>query len=327
MRRERAELRSANLAKLKLGRYPWRAGIKYYVARREPYLSTSTIIEHERKLRMIGKVLEELKKQGIIKTTDPRSINLSDIEGYLLAVRKKSLEVSTREKYISIFNSYIKTFGNGAIEKLRVEQGRILPPRPAKRIRALNIDELRAVFKTIADIRGHKGHLLRGLTALAFSTGARPKEAVLARVEDLDLQKRTFYVRHPKGEESWATPSEVPLIRGDMIPILEGYMRYRKNLQGSALFPNPTTNKPYTVKTVALWFREISEKVGFTVRFKDMRSTLASLTIEGDLSRLKAVSLQLRHTQISTTEQYYARIREGEIEKSIGNAWRENAIE
>lgn len=325
--KSRAELRSANLAKLKLGRYPWRAGIKYYIARREPYLSTSTITEHDRKLRMVGKELEGMKREGIVTTTDPRSIAPEDIEGYLLEMRKRNLEVSTREKYITIINGYIRMFGNDAIDRLRAEQGRVLPPRPTKRIRALNIDELRAVFRALAGIEGHKGHILRGLTALAFSAGTRPKEAILSEVKDLNLEEGSFYVRHPKGEESWASPSKVALIRGDMIPILKNYMQYRAKLQGPYLFPNPSTNNPYSVKTVALWFREISDIVGFSVRFKDFRSTLASITIEGDLSRLKAVSLQLRHTKISTTEQYYARIRGGEIERSIGNVWRENSIE
>ena len=40
----------------------------------------------------------------------------------------------------------------------------------------------------------------KGMCALSFATGIRPKEFRLAQVEDLDLNRMRFYVRHPKGE-------------------------------------------------------------------------------------------------------------------------------
>ncbi len=113
-----------------------------------------------------------------------------------------------------------------------------------------------------------------------------------------------------------------------MISNLEDYLTYRRGIAcNGPLFPNPETGDPYSFNTIRKWCRELSDEVGIQVRLKDMRSTLASLTIEGDLSRLKAVSLQLRHTKISTTELFYAQIKEGEIEHEIGNAWRENPIQ
>lgn len=68
--KDRVELRSADLKGLKLGRYPWRAGVKYYIAKREPYLSSSTIDENTRKLLMLGRVLTDLKEDMMVKTTE-----------------------------------------------------------------------------------------------------------------------------------------------------------------------------------------------------------------------------------------------------------------
>ncbi|MGE0014742.1 MAG: tyrosine-type recombinase/integrase [Candidatus Methanomethylophilaceae archaeon] len=327
-KKDRTELRSADLKSLKLGRYPWKAGVKYFMIKREPFLSSSTIEENTRKLLMIGNVLTELKSKGIVGTTDPRSMTAGDVEGLLLWMKKHGLEISTREKYLSISNSYLKFFGNSAIEQIRIEQGRILPPKPLKTIHALNIEELQLVFKALDEVGGHKGQILKGMISLAFCTGGRPKEILLSEVRDLDLKNDRFFVRHPKGEESWAAAQWVPLIRGDMLPNLREYKLYRESIScGTYLFPNPTTKKPYSLNSIRKWCREISASTGVMIRLKDMRSTLASLTVKGDLGRLKAVSLQLRHTKLSTTEHFYARINEGEIEHEIGDAWRDNPIE
>lgn len=325
--KDRVELRSADLKSLKLGRYPWRAGVKYYIAKREPYLSSSTIEENTRKLLMLGRVLTELKIKKTVKTTDPRSMTAGDVEGMLIWMKREGLEISTREKYISITNSYLKFWGNSAVEQIRIDQGRILPHKPQKKIHALTIDELRIMFARLSDPKTHKDKILLGMLSLAFSTGCRPKEVINAESRDLDLINNKFFVRHPKGEESWGSPQWIPLIRGDMIPILKEYMVYRSNKPGPYLFPNPTTNRPYTYNSIGRWCRDLSDTIGIKVRLKDMRSTLASLTVEGDLSRLKAVSLQLRHTKLSTTEHFYAQIKEGEIEHEIGNAWRDNPIQ
>lgn len=328
MTKEEGLLLTANLQKLKLGRYPWAAGIKYYISRRELYLSSSTLVENARKLRMLGDMLEDLKTQGRVKTTDPRHISRTDIEALLIEMKRKRLEISTKEKYLALVNAYIRFFGNDAVERLRIERGRILPIKPQKKIQALSADELKDVFKALAEVGGHKGHTLRGMTALAFSAGTRPKETMYAQIEDLDLKNKRFYVRHPKGEESWASSQWVALIRGDMMPYLTNYVTYRSTFDaGSYLFINLDTKVPYAKNTISRWYRELSDVSGVKIRLKDLRSTLASLTIEGNLTRLKAVSLQLRHTKLSTTEKFYAKIRDEEVEEEIGNAWQDNPIQ
>ena len=60
---------------------------------------------------------------------------------------------------------------------------------------------------------------------------------------------------------------------------------------------------------------------------KDLRSSLASITVADDLTRLKAVSLQLRHTKLSTTESFYAKIENDRVEKEIGSVWKEDPVE
>lgn len=60
---------------------------------------------------------------------------------------------------------------------------------------------------------------------------------------------------------------------------------------------------------------------------KDFRSTFCSLMIAGNLSLLKPVSLQLRHSSVKTTETFYAKICEAdEIDAAIGDVWKDNPI-
>lgn len=319
-----AKLRTADIKSVRLGRYPFAAGIKYHIARRAPYLSTSTIEENERKLRMMARIFEELKANGQIKNTDPRRISATDIEGFLLYMKEKKLATETREKYLAVLGTYLITWGNSTMDDMK-RQHRLIPPKMDKPIKALSAEELAAVLQYIDGREEHWAKVMGGIIALSFATGIRPKEAVGAEIEDLRLPS-TFYVRHPKGEETWAVPQWVPIIRGDMIPRIEAYMRYRSGAGGKYLFENPRTGKPYALNSVRMWCRTITRDTGIYVTPKIFRPTLASITIKGNLSRMKAVSLQLRHKKMSTTEQFYALIEDGSIEDEIGEAWKENPL-
>jgi integrase len=57
------------------------------------------------------------------------------------------------------------------------------------------------------------------------------------------------------------------------------------------------------------------------------RVICASLSLEGNLGAIKAVSLQLRHASVAMTERYYARINcDKEVRDALGDQWRTNPI-
>lgn len=323
-----SSLRSADLRKVRLGRYPFKAGIKYYEAKKAPYLSTSTMIEVLGKLNYIGDIFFDLRKKGAVGTTDPRYITGADVEEFLLVMKRKQLEISTRKRYISTLNSYLQLWGNDSINQL-MKTKRLLPPKPTKEIRALSIEEIGAILVAAEKIEGHIGYIIRGMIALSFATGIRPKESIRAEIRDIDLKNSRFYVRHPKGEEAWAAPQWVDIIRGDMMGRLELYTEYRESIcpESPYLFPNKITGEPYSSNNIRRVCRRISEVAGIQFRMKDFRSSLASITISDDLSRLKAVSLQLRHSQLATTERYYAKIQRDRVKKEIGSVWKEKPIQ
>jgi Site-specific recombinase XerD len=331
--KEKRKLRSSDLRKVVLGRYPFQGGIKYYVAKKGTYLSTTTIHEDERKLRYFARTFEELKGEGKVKSSDPRYISKEEIGAFFDWMGERGLDVVTREKYLQILERYLKLFGNHVIETIKTEDCVKMPKEAGgKPIRALDQKELQKIFDAAEKIDGWKGTIIRGVIALAFGTGCRPKEIFNAKITDLKLSEEKFYVRHPKGEGSWASPQDIDIIRGDMIPKLEKYLQERKEgLQNAEaesifLFPNPSTGEPYAPNTIRSIKEKVSKIAGVSFRLKDFRSTLATMLVADDETRIKAVSMQLRHTSMRTTERFYAKIQRSVVKKTLGDVWKENQI-
>ncbi|NLT37302.1 MAG: tyrosine-type recombinase/integrase [Methanomassiliicoccus sp.] len=317
---------------LRLGRYPFRGGIDRYIESRKGSWNTKTTKKEERrKLEQIGKELEALKAQGRISTTDPRHLTRSDVQEYMVELRK--VDPSFQNKQIGRLKRYMAFYKNHVIEEMKNEGFR-MPKTPRKPIRALSEDELYAVFGCLDELKRWPGSVARGLMALSFATGRRPSELRLAHMEDLNLRKRTFFVRYPKGEGNWASPEEVGIIREDMVPLIERYVRERaahlqkkKAANAIALFPNTlSTNGFYSANR----FNQIKHKVevlsGVDFKLKDFRSTLTTITINGDMSRVIGMSVQLGHMDPNTTLKSYNRIERSVARKRLKDVWRESPI-
>jgi hypothetical protein len=53
---------------------------------------------------------------------------------------------------------------------------------------------------------------------------------------------------------------------------------------------------------------------------------LTSVTVNGDMSRLPAMSAQLRHASMTTTQRSYYAIERGVAGRQLKNAWKEHPI-
>jgi len=316
-----ADLRKADLSKVKLGRYPFRAGIKYYLAKREPFIGGDTPTEHERKLNMFATMFEELNKQGMVSTTDPRHLSEGDIEEFLILIKNKC--VTTQESYMKILNAYLLVFKNRVILNMREDSQNRLPRSPlGKPIHSIPIADLKKLFDAADTMIGPGATMLRGYIALAFGTGARPKEIMSAELKDLDLERKRFFVRNPKGNGSWSDPQWTPIIQGEMMPYLERFLKERASLvKGSRigskhLFPNIGTGEPYSGNGFRRQKASLSKKSGVEFKLKDFRSTLATYLVNSG-APIQIVAYVLRHTRIKTTEQYYVAANKEKLMKSI----------
>ena len=268
----------------------------------------------------------------MVRTTDPRHIGPEDVEGFLLWMKQQNYAASTKRKYLSILNSYLKVWNNSVILSMKASKGRLIPKRGDHQIRTNTYEEMQAIFDAADVMKGHRGKIIQGVIALMFGTMTRPKEIIAAEVSDLDLERNTFFVRHPKGEGSWGVPQIIPVIRGDMIPRLESYLEWRRGMCAdhgiisNYLFPKED-GTVYTLKAIRKMKEEVERISGVRFMLKTLRATAATMAIAGDVSRLKAVSLQLRHASVATTEAYYLAINKtAEIKSTLGDAWKNSEI-
>ncbi len=305
--------------------------IEGYVAGMSGFLNTSTIGEHGRKIRRFAKIFDELLIKGIIKTDCPEKIGEPDIGAFLQWMRENDIDVATQAKYVQILNRYLLYHDNHIIAKLKNTHRFPSPPR--KPIKALTVEDIQRIFDGVAAMTGWDGILARGVVALAFETLGRPTELRLALIQDLDLTTGRFYIRRPKGEHSYASSQWVDLLRPDVRPMLENYIIERgaylqeKGITSQHLFPNVRTGGgEYSANAIRRRIRNIREIVGVDFVLKDFRATGVNFFVSVDRNLLNAMSAQLRHTDIGTTQRYYADIRSGRVADDLGGAWRKTKI-
>jgi len=325
---------------LKLGRFPFQAATRVYLEKRRGTIVKSTFNEEERKLRYLGGVLDRLRTKGLIDTTDPRHMGRKEIQIFLDWMQDpqehdgKPLDPDTQEKYLVHLHNLLKHFKNRVIEEMKAD-GVKFPKACRKPIRTIQLDDLRTIFETTDKMKGWHGVIARGLVSLYMATGVRPKELRLAMLKDLDLGRMKFYVRHPKGEGSWASPTEVDIIRPDLVPNIKRFLKEREEwlrktpkTNSKALFPpiGYGSREFYSHNTFLRIKSKVENDSGVDFRLKDFRSTLTSMTVNGDLSLLPAMSAQLRHSDLKTTQDHYARIEEGAAGRKLAEAWKNAPI-
>ena len=329
-RRGRRNREISEVEGLRLGAKPFIAAVNLYLESREGLIMPSTLTEERKKLRYIGNLLQDLKKAGKVGSIDPRRIDRGDIQVLQGLYKSKRLDPSTQKKYNQLLNGLLKFFGNFTIEQMKAEGVRF-PKESRKPIRALSEESTDMLLNALKDYDDWEGFLGLGIVALGLATGCRPKEIRMAHLEDLDLKKGRFYVRYPKGEGSWASPQWISIVREDLTPFLERYLHAREEhlarkgvKEHHALFPAVGYgNKTgfYTASNLNRIKRNLEGRTGVEFRIKDLRPTMASLTVDMDPMLLNDVSSQLRHESTKTTTRYYAEIKVDKAGERLKRAW------
>ena len=234
-------------------------------------------------------------------------------------MRNRRLVPVTQVKYLKHLKNFLKVFKNHIIEDMKADGVRF-PKAGKKPIRALELEDLQTIFEAAERVRGWHGSVASGMIALYFATGVRPSELRLARFKDLDMKRQTLLIYHPKGEGSWASQAEVDLIRSDMEPIIKRYLEERQQhlekngyATALALFPNLYVGQDafYSATRFNEIKKEIELESGVRFKIKDLRPTLTSITVNGDMSLLSAMSAQLRHANLATTQRSYYAMQQG----------------
>ncbi len=151
----------------------------------------------------------------------------------------------------------------------------------------------------------------------------------LVQSVDLDLKKWKIYVRSPKGGGVWAenrTITIMPQGRPELLNFLkerDELLRFFGKDKATYLIPNLRCGRdePYSSNHFRKLKKEVQELSGISFRLKDFRPTFATLSVEMDPNLLVDVSAQLGHSNLATTQRYYAQISAESAGSRLEKAW------
>ena len=267
--------------------------------------SPKSVQERVGKLRYIHDIVQLMHARGEVATTNPQKFGEKEITAlnawmqrpdlYLLLdpVRRKLQKGARRpdegfggaykEKlwtHISEFLTYCHNDILGTMER----EGTWKRPKRSKRKRYKDEEWFRDAMARLEAASGWLPTLIRFTTAFTWYIAPRSKELRLAEVDDLDLKRRVFRVRHPKGEGAYGVEFEEVAFDERFLPYAEDFLAARE--ARIHLFEmDPEKVKPLAPTERGGFYNDTTWN---STRWK----TFKKLGIEGDYRILRKSSLQ-----------------------------------
>jgi site-specific recombinase XerD len=161
-----------------MGRYPFITGITEFLKKDGDYYEEITRRSYDRKLRFFGKIFEDLKKEGKVSSTNPKTITEDDIYAFVGTRVKDGIKPDTILHDLSTLRLFLMNFGNNAVEKYKIKYRTRVPRAHHERREALSEDVAIKIFKRAKTIDEDSWRLIEAysLVSVAISTGLRPGE-------------------------------------------------------------------------------------------------------------------------------------------------------
>jgi len=158
--------------------------------------------------------------------------------------------------------------------------------------RFLTADEAQALIHAV---RHSENRVLESIVSMLLITGARKREVLDARWEDIDWQRRLWKIPKTKAGKA----RYVPLSQA-ALDLLES--RQKSSGRSGYIFPNPKTDKPF--QSVFYSWDSARKQAGLKeLRMHDLRHSFASFLINGGRS-LYEVQQLLGHSNSQMTQRY-----------------------
>ena len=223
---------------------------------------------------------------------------------------KKYLDQVTKADVVALFAGHRKTYTPGSCNRLLILirfmftlalrwETPGLKSNPAKdhplfkeqnqRERFLSEPDAQALF---AAIKQSTNPMLQHIIPMLILTGARKREVLDARWEDIDFEHKSWRIHTTKSGQ----PRYVPLSAG-AIAVLDALPR-----DGEWIFANEDTGKPYA-SIYASWHTARTRAGLADVRVHDLRHSFASFLVNAGRS-IYEVQRLLGHANIRTTQRY-----------------------
>jgi integrase len=173
---------------------------------------------------------------------------------------------------------------------------------PTKDVAMLPVDNHRQRFLTekeaetlMAAVRSSVNPVLEPIVSMLLLTGARKREVLDARWDDIDWERRLWKIPHTKAGKARYVP-----LSAAALEFLEN--RHSRSGRNAFIFPNPKTGQPF-VKIFYCWDTARQQAGLPELRIHDLRHSFASFLINGGRS-LYEVQQLLGHRNSQMTQRY-----------------------
>jgi integrase len=312
-----------------MGRFPWTTYSKLLIEERRDWSRTreGTVQAMERRLRYIGRIVQDLKDQGRLSTTNPAKLTEKDIgELFRYFKEERGLKPPTLQKYLNTVNQVTAIAGNPVVMTMRQHpvKRQQLPKRTSKAAKRSFTLETVLTFLDATKIQAENldewWYVARyGFAAFFAGFGLRQKELRAARLRDLEIHCWRLRVDHAKTEPDYV--SLLPPFEGHVLRFLE--LR-KKAFEARGLdpgagntliipyLPTPGTRdiglEGFTGSQVRTMFTELRQATGIPISPKDLRTSFGQILMDAGAS-MDECSAQLRHASVSTTQKWYVDLR------------------
>jgi len=320
-------------------RDPFLTAARLYLKEMRAYWTELTVEQRRRDLNVIAADLWVLRKSGELRNVRPDKINEADVAALLYHWRTRSthrrrpssdrdlLDVNTQRHLFGVLRKFLGWSGNNVITRLEARGHARFPRSIEKDVEVLTADELQRLRQAADTIDGWSGEVARFLVGFCPATGLRPKEIRLTNLPDVDTARGRILVRHPKGENSWASTNKEALILPSGREALEEFLAARTEYLArescEALIPYRRMSGlvgPWSAAMLRKVKAELERISGVRFHLKTFRATFGQNAIDAG-ARIEAVSRAMRHKSTKTTEAFYARIRADRAFREIEEAF------
>ncbi|WP_430408795.1 tyrosine-type recombinase/integrase [Kordia sp.] len=237
-----------------------------------------------------------------VNTTD--ELNEKVVHNYFLIGRvQKKWSVATYRTYYMT----LKVFFNWCVTKKHLEENFIenleLPkrekslPKAMKKRDALFLLEVVYNYPYTHRFLKYRNH---AMFSMFLFTGLRKNELLNLKLNDVDLENLTVFVRQGKGNKDRIIPISYTLAQS-----LKKYLLERKKQRKTCpeFFVSSNRNKGYSENGLKLLVNQLREASGLYFTIHTLRHTFATLMLEGGCD-IFSLSKMMGHSDIKTTTIY-----------------------
>lgn len=306
-----------------MGRYPFLELLNNYLENITPYYDEKTINERRYRLTFIhNNILQKLKEQCKISTTNPTKMQKNDIDTIIFEFKRRGYSQNYKVKLVDMLKGLLRFCGNSILDRDDIKK--MLPKRIDKNLNPLDVKEIRIIQSCVDQAQLGPWYKTVGRFIMEFLpfTGLRSCELVGMTVDDIDLEKEQITVREPKGKNKYADIRWVPVMN-NLKPLIRRYLNEREKYLSKhnasdikSLIPAIGKNgkgKPIdsrALRTIKSRIENVvKEEYGVSFTLHTFRGTYGQLLLDQG-APIEVVSKLLGHKTTKTTELHYSRVRD-----------------